>query len=643
MAVGLLESRGIVDLTPEVVMREVVMRCAVAVLVVVVGCGDPDVGSSIEINPGPVAPVPEGNLLQLAARVPGASHTFALVIDDEARALFEVLDLAATDGGAILTLVPACNVLDGETTGSVAMSLRTEDPDIAPVTLSIQILAEPDGICTGSPEHAITHATLQVADLPDSGRILCTRTTARHGSDRDDEREVLRASASVPSYVVVRNGGILCGTETVTLDLWPPIDAQPVESLAVETFSCDVAGCEESPGTCCEADPERRLALTDTNLVVPVRSRSEYIDAIDGTSIACADLDHNGTPELVLAARLDTVTSEVGDAGRFSESVAQIHATGLLAFQWQAGPAAVEPVLLGGFGTQVKRAQLTAGSITWVDDPQFTFVTSTTAGDPAQPSAVLPVPTAAHGAASYVARFANGIDLTCISPTCTAGTTHIDTFAGAQLTPFALGSADVDGDGSEDLVVAYKPGTLNLNGPNDITFRAFLMTWDVTPSAIGVDLATVSLSSVDLEIVGVRSGVACDRIYVLVGQSEIYELDPGATACGPASYVSHRVPTPNEIYSLATVDERVLIATALGIFELSHPPSTTGVAIRQVDPLLQEVLATTGNALVDPAFSNYGQTFTPCYASTPSAAFQFKRGDYVWAEIDAKVEGFGDP
>ena len=617
------------------------MRGAVALLVVVVGCGSPDAGTPIEVSPGPVATVTQGNMLQLAMRVSGGAHTFELTIDDAVAPLFQVHDLANTGAGAILTLVPTCEALAGAGSGTVSMSVRADDPDIAPLTLSIQIAPEIGGVCAGAPEHAITRATLQVTDVPESGRVLCAKTSVYQRSAHEPMRVVLKTSASIPNRVIASEGELLCGAATVVMELWPPIDAPAMELLSVETSSCDIAGCKEAANACCNAQPERLAPLTATKFSVPVRSMSEYIAGVSSVSMACADLDRDGTPELIFASAAGGVTSEIGHDDRFAGQTTNLQARGLLAFSWQDGPTTTTPVVLAGVGAAIQRAQLSGGLMTWVEDPQFAFATSDTQGAPASPASVLPMPAVARGGVEYVARLSAGsVAMTCVSPTCAPGSTLIDVNIGSSWVPIAIAHSDYNGDASEDLIVAYRPSLTNINGTNPIRLQVYQMNWS-TRTATSVDAGQFEVPSTSIQIVSAPPASVCDRIYLLSGQTDVYELDRASCTAGPG-YTRRHVPTPNEIYALGKVQDRVIIATALGMFELVH---TTGTAttIRQVDPLLQEQLATTGNALIDPSTSNYAQSFAPCVATTPSIAFQVQRVDYAWSKIDAVVEGFPAP
>lgn len=617
------------------------MRGAVALLVVVVGCGAPDAGTSIEVTPGPVATVTQGNMLQLAVRVPGGAHTFELAIDDPVAALFQVHDLANTGTGAILTLVPTCTALAGASSGTVSMSVRSDDPDIAPVTLSIQIAPEIGGVCAGAPEHAITRATLQITDVPDSGRVLCAKASVHEHSTQDTERVVMQTSASIPNRVIAADGKLLCGADTILMELWPPIDAPAVELLSVETSSCDIAGCKEGANECCNAQPERLAPLTATKFSVPVRSMSEYITGVSSVSMACADVDRNGTPELIFASATGEVTSEIGHDERFAQQQASLQAQGLLAFSWQDSPTTTTPVVLAGFGTAIHRAQVSGGLMTWVDDPQFTFATSDSQGALASPASVLPMPANTRHGVEYVARLSGAaVALTCVSPTCAPGSTLIDVNIGSSWVPIEIAHSDYNGDTSEDLIVAYRPALTNINGTNPIHLQVYLMNWS-TRTATSVGAGEFEVLSTSIQIVSAPQAPACDRIYLLSGQTDVYELDHASCTAGPG-YTRRHVPTPNEIYALGKVQDRVIIATALGMFELVH---TTGTAttIRQLDPLLQEQLIATGNALIDPSTSNYAQHFAPCVATTPSIAFQVQRRDYTWSKLDTAVEGFSGP
>ncbi len=602
-----------------------------ALLVFVVGCNAPSAGTTIEVSPGPVATVTQGNLLQLAAWVPGEPHTYELVIDDTVAALFDVHDVANLGAGAILTLVPGCGA-----TGTVSMGLRTEDDGLEPIALSIQIAAEVGGVCAGAPEHVITSATLQVANLPVGGDVLCTRTTALVHSARDAMRPVLRTSVSVPNHTVAPEGRLVCGADSVVMDLWPPIDAPAVELVSVETFNCDTTGCEGPASTCCDAHAERLTALTSTKFGVAINSASEFMHQIDGVSVACADLDANGTPEVILAGVTAKLTTEIGNANRFTQHLEPVHANGLIAFSWQASATTVEPVVLAGFGAQVKRAQLVNGAVSWGDEARIGFPV----GDPAQPDSVLPLSTSPTGGVRYVARLAGGLELTCISPTCTEGTTTINLTL-AQWLPMTIGTADVDGDGSEDVIVVYRPSLTNVGGSNPVLLRVFAMTWEPSPAATSFTLGTLDVPSLAVQLVRAPSAGACDRLYLLSGDSQVFELNP--TVCGATPvYTHHVVPTPNQVYAIENVSQRVVISSALGMFELEHS-SETATQIRQVDPLLQEQLATSGSSLVDPTFSAYGTAFASCLSATPSIVYQIKRGDFEWSALDAQVDGFSVP
>src|SRR5262249_35504241 len=153
---------------------------------------------------------------------------------------------------------------------------------------------ETGGVCDSAPEHAVTHATLQLADITDDGHALCTRTTAVEHSARDPNRPVLRTSAYLPYRFIAVDSHVVCGAEAVAVDFWPPVDAAPTETVMVETFSCATDGCGGATSKCCDLQPERLTPLTSTQLSIPVKSVSEDVNGVDGKTIACADLDSNG-------------------------------------------------------------------------------------------------------------------------------------------------------------------------------------------------------------------------------------------------------------------------------------------------------------------------------------------------------------
>ena len=615
------------------------MRHLIALLVMV-GCSDPAAGPGIEISPGPVATVTQGGLLQLAARVDGApagSVTYDLAIDDPVAALFDVHTITPTETGAIVSLVPSCAALNGATNGIVSMSVGATGLDIPRATLAIDIVADANGVCAGAPEHAITVANFQVADVPDSGRVLCTRATVQHGSAHDAARELVRVYG--PTGATASSGHLLCGAEDVRLELWPPIDAPATETIAVETVGCATDGCDAPATACCDAHPERTIGLTSSPITVPIRSVAEVDDTVEGVTLACADLDRDGTPELVLAGNTRT-TAEVGHAGRYTTQLGP-NVTGLLGLAWQAGPLASDVVwtILGDLGGNVVHAELAGGMVSWATDPRLTFPV----GAP-PPDAMLPVPTTPNGAAKYLAWIdGNLLHASCISDGCTADQSiNIGAGVGGLVPTGGFGLADYDGDGDEDFIVAYRnpTGTIAPNKP--VYLYAFRMDWSQPPpSWDGVPhlVVTLDVPGYEVHIAAVPSATSCQLIYVLSrgGWSSVDELTP--TTCGASpTFTARTVPVVNDVHSISTVDQRLIAATALGVFELRY---IGGNSVWQLqDPLLEEHILSTGETLIDSPTSRYAEQFVPCFAGTPSAAFRIARGGFEWAELDARVQTF---
>jgi len=477
-------------------------------------------------------------------------------------------------------------------------------------------------MCAGATEHVITTTTLRLAMPTDPDRAVCVRAHVTNPTPMpyDARREVVRVGqASADEWVC---------DDHPDVEIWPAIDTPSSVELMLETASC-------SPKGCVDGDVH---SLTSVPLSVPVTSTSDLLtpqpDAND--SIACADLDGNGTPELLLAyapssGGLGEMHADVGAAGRFTNysDTTPTHPHALLGFMWKSDTGNV-PVVLGVSGSATVRAQVASNStIAWADATAF---------DPqVPPNFAIPIgPT--RSAATYLASISGGVlNLHCISAGCSnTGMTQIP--LGAQLQ--TIGVADVDGDGDSDLVVAFGDD-INVQGHPAVHIKTITLAWtgdaitSASPSGI---LATFEgVGGGASAIVGIPDGDR-DRLYVLAGSLVELTFNMSAYATTTVSAIGN--PIAIAAVDTPTHDRALAVATSLGVFTYVHA-NTTNPEWHLQDPLIAEQSG--GQTFVDNAQIRYADAFTPCLSTSSglsSLAFQLKRGTFEWTELDLPVDTF---
>jgi len=597
-----------------------------------VGCATPDTGSQLVVSPGPVATVSPGALLQIEAHFePRTEATYALTIDDAAGALFDTKTITEVEGGAIISLVPAC----GAPPGFVTFHLQTTGPE-RELDLAIAIGDDMLGACAGGAKHAITRAQLDVVQ-PRKDGALCTRVTANDPPMYDRTREVVRVVGATGT--TARANQLICNSDSLRVELWPPIDAPVIEHIGVETLACRTDGCDPalSVSACCEASPERTTLLTTQVLALPVTSPDALLVIGSGgvSTVGCADLDANGTPELFL----DSGRVFVGAEGRFSiQNVAPM--TAVRGFRWQSAGGVSEPVIIGADATGLLlRGTINAGLPAWVSDPRFDHVAALV-HEPLEK--MFPVSMDASSGASYLAWFSGlSVTLACISDAC-AGV-DVSMTAGSEI--LAAGVVDIDGNGTNDIVIATKPGGPQEVGALTVNMAAFLLDWSgsamtaASPQTAFGDPVVLPKGAIPIieALPGTSSVGACERIEI-AGGGVLVELETSSCA-PPYPYVPSTKSTVGRPLTLSRIEERLVVPTPLGVFSLGYRTDEDAVWALQ-DPLLVENALIAGQTLVDNSSSAYGTVFATCVGDAPSFVFETITRALEWTELDIPVEPF---
>ena len=484
-------------------------------------------------------------------------------------------------------------------------------------------------------EFAISVVPFDVSYYAQTGRQPCARIRP---TPAVEQAAILRSALGV----VVRPGALACGAEAFTFDFQPRIDALPVELVELEAWSCsaELADCER---------------LAERSVPVAVASVAEHGIAMAAASDrACVDLDGDGAPELAIvggegAAAATTISTTLGD--RVSTLAQLDRAIGLFGFRWyDAAADRAVPVLLGEHTSPpvVRRATPTA----WDPDPIWERLTDVADRDETSRWVALG-PTRAHGATYIAMRSGQSeVVLVCVSTAC-SGDHAIDLSTASVPPPViaAIAAADVDGDGTADLVVALDSGAQAF-ASKPLRLSSLALTWSgarITQIGEPVPLGEITslLGWSELSLVALPSpapppGLAArERIYGVVSgaQRELVELAPCRVDC-ETPYAGGVVDsTPPKAHGLAELAGRLVVSSDIGVWEYRLAADDKPGSWILRDPQL--ALESTLHELPIPRPS-YGAGLRACILEAPTArpsiVFNDRATAGLWTLLDVQVD-----
>jgi hypothetical protein len=498
-----------------------------------------------------------------------------------------------------------------DVTRSIAFSIRGEfgievvGPDPAPAT-----------------EFDVT--ALEVRVWPAQPACLCARGAL-------DPR---RAKAQLRIYdlqgnVAELNEGLCATTPQFVLRYSPPIDAEALETITLGTGADAASAC---------TGPQTRDARFE---VTSVAEQMECAGTGSDPLVACADLTGDDTPEILVGNGARQGCVFFGDEQR--ASLASLGDPGIgdlasgLALAWDDGTGTVRNVIIGQFRDTadfaMRELQVVGGSpptASWVAAPGALDIS----GDAGvQLARVVPMSAVPEGPTTHLGyAFRSGdatpwtLELRCIA-TLDAGCIDDSVAVGfAAAEDVALGKADLDGNGEEDLVVFATQGGLLTVIPVDVTWVGGnpMATFGAAFASMDIAGTTIAASA------GAQSG-AHDALYAIDGDQVVDAsllVIPGLSA--PSLDV---LATPGAAVGVTRVEDRLIAGLTTGVWE--YEPGPVESSWRQRDPILQEDAAV-GQVPVTAA--GYGRGLAACIGEGESAlVFSSATDRFRYTHLDVNV------
>lgn len=495
-------------------------------------------------------------------------------------------------------------------------------------------------------EHTVTVLPVQLFALPPrtaDDLPLCARASRvpPPAPPLQPTRTFLRISgADDPTD---QGTGWVCG-ERFAVAVSPPVDSAPLETIELEASQC--LGCDGPTPTPDGPTVSRQLSFDSFSTGDQVACGA----ADDGAAVAvsCADIAGDATPELLFHRRGgsdDVSCAYRGGAGRAEpltwEAGSEQVPLGSLALTWRDPAVGPVEMIVGVFPTvpRLRRLEYAGTAARWVAAPLGIpnapplEHSRTLAADPSQGATHLASP---MGGVHVIAR--------CIAPNDPVVTGCQDvTFADvvpATHTVRDLGLADLDGDGTRDLVAF---ATRNAS-PFDLTVVAIALDWPTADAP-----AELARQSVQTPVLGDSfPSSAVDRPGCLAPPCR-QELVAAPIQAASAASLMLRVFVPgslpltqltsqsttalHETRGLTTLGDRIIVGMAFEVAEAS--PTTMGLEWIPQDPVVLE------RSLVGPLLQQppeYGSSITACEGSAKTVAFTISSSGARFTRLDIPVD-----
>ena len=489
----------------------------------------------------------------------------------------------------------------------------------------------------------VTRAAVQIFRLDDegAGQPVCARAmrSSPPGPQLARRKPFLRLQ-NIASGTKSTDAWV-CGN-SFALRFSPPLDAPEVETIRIEASTC--RGCA--------TDPTPTTAVVDRTLSVGVRSvagqyRCGGTNTMSEAIVACANVAGDLTPELVLRRRggsLDRTCVFLGEEGRhrpidWSEGSAEDSPLAMRSFLWHVDENVAKPIILGQFADAPMIRVLAVDAnerASWQPATELGFAAAgfTISGSAPLSASVqvghthLAVPRGRH------------VELRCISPAHPADcqTVTVSNVVPPGFAVVDIGMADVDGDGSRDVVAFARENA----APFAWRVHVVRVTWTTPGVPAARDRASAGLSSAaDRFRVGAVTHTTCSSSQC---REAMFAVPLGVTPSTQLIRVTlgvdfsaelkvATVPAVSAVRDVTAHRNRLIIGTDFGVSELV--PAGNTVAWLPRDPVVLE------DGLVGPTTTRdvgYASSVTSCRTQGfSSIAFLADTASVRYTELDIDV------